>query len=526
MRSAHLLTNRERLLALGILILALAVRLWDIRARALWFDEASEYWIATAPLSQLVVSARTGSGDPPLFTFLLHAWMQLGTSEMWLRLLSVLGSVSGVAGVMVLARRLGGSTVALCAGLLMAVLPADVRYAQEVGQYGMVPAVVAWNLVFLFDMMQERRWRSILGWTLTALAGAYLYYGTVIPIAACFLCVVFESVARRDMRTRRATGTALVLCVMGLVPLFISYLPTQLSRVLESGGVGTSPATTGGGLIGFLHRKWTLMSELLAFQFTGWPHTHIPSGVVVVPVVVLMVLAARRAPRLVVWLVTTSVAYGVLNALGLFPIGYRWGMIMTPLIICAIATSLAAVLATRAKWATIAVFAALLALCAVSLPNRALRDRVYRDETGSWPETEDMRVVTDYWLEHRETQQPTYVYYGAAPAFAYYTREAIPREDLPSTWHFACWHDPYPPGFCMRDGIYYGHWIRRLGPPDKIVSVLSTMGGRPESFWIVFGHLVPGDDREMITGFKREGYRLDAAVEAVNASACLLVRER
>src|SRR5512145_2550326 len=94
-----LMMNRERLAALGILTLALALRLWDIRARALWFDEASEYWIATAPFSRLIESARTGTGDPPLYTFLLHVWMQVGSSELWLRLLSTLASVAGVAGV-------------------------------------------------------------------------------------------------------------------------------------------------------------------------------------------------------------------------------------------------------------------------------------------------------------------------------------------------------------------------------------------------------------------------------------------
>ena len=56
------LWNRRRLPALAILALAFAVRVWDLRARALWFDEACEYWIATAPWSQLVASARTGHG--------------------------------------------------------------------------------------------------------------------------------------------------------------------------------------------------------------------------------------------------------------------------------------------------------------------------------------------------------------------------------------------------------------------------------------------------------------------------------
>jgi uncharacterized membrane protein len=517
--------KRRRWLALAILALALGVRLWDIRARALWFDEACEYWVATAPFSELAASARTGTGDPPLYTFLLHGWMQIGSGEVWLRLLSVLASVAGVAGVMVLAQMFAGPAAALCAGVLLAVLPADVRYAQDVGQYGFVPAVVAWNLVCLINIWRHGTWRWVLGWAATALAGSYLYYGTVFPIAGAFLCVVIESIFRRNVRARRATGTALALYLAGLVPILITYLPTQLARVIQSGGTNTGAPGGAKGIAGILGHKWQMACELIAFQFTGWPHTVIPAVVVVAPVVFIMVIAIRKSPRLLIWFAVAINLYAAADALGVFPMGYRWGLILTPLIICAIAVGLVAAMATRAKWAMFAVLAALVAVCVVSLPNRTLHDRTHRDMPAAWPETEDMRVVADYWMEHRAPDQPTYVYYGAAPAFAYYTREHAPREGLPSTWHLACWHDAAQPGFCRQDGIYYGRWARALDVRAKVDHVFDSIG-RPESFWVVFSHTVPGDEGDMVSAFRREHYRVDAAVEAVNSSACLLVRER
>jgi hypothetical protein len=526
MRLRPPVANRGQLIALGVLAVALLVRVWDISARALWFDEASEFWIATAPWRELAASARTGTGDPPLYTFLLHAWMQVDASEAWLRMLSVLASVTGVAGVMVLARRVAGAGAALCAGLLMAVLPADVRYAQEAGQYGFVPAVVAWNLVFLLRLMGERTWRAVLGWSLTALAASYLYYGAVLPVAACFFCVVVESIARRDMRTRRAAGTALVLYILGLIPIMITYLPTQLSRVIQSGGVQTPLAPGGHGLAGFLHTKWELMKALIAFQFTGWPHTQVPPSLVVVPVIALVLWAAPRAPRLVVWLMVSMVTYGIAYQLGVFPMGYRWGLIVTPLLVCAMAAGLAPGGALRARPAMLAVFAALLVVCAISLPNRTLYDRIHPDNTGAWPETEDMRAAAEYWIKYRAPGQATYVYYGAAPAFAYYTRDLIPRAGLPPTWCLSCWHDPAPPAFCRQDDVYYGRWIRGLDDAGKIQNVTATLGGRPESLWLVFGHMVPNDDARLIAGFIRGGYRLEAAAQGMNASVCLLTRNR
>lgn len=516
--------NRQRLLVFVILALALAVRMWDIRARALWFDEANEYWVATAPFSELVASARSGTGDPPLYSFLLHVWMQLGSTEVWLRLLSTLASVSGVAAVMVLANMLAGPLAALGAGLLLAVLPADVRYAQEVGQYGFVSAVVGWNLVCLLQLMRLGTWRWVFAWAGTALAGAYLYYGTVFPITAAFLCVVIECIFRRDMRTRRAAGTALVLGIAGLVPLLVTYLPTQLSRVIQSGGTNSLDPAAQTGFLQIIRHKWQMACDLIAFQFTGWPHTFIPPAPTVIAVLLMMALAYRKSWRILIWFAVAINIYAAADALGVFPMGYRWGLILAPLIICAIGVGLAAGAATRAKWATVAVYGALVCACLVSLPNRTLRERVNQDTTGSWPETEDVRLAAAYWKAHRTPDQPTYVYYGAAPAFAYYTREFVPRRGLPSTWHLACWYDQEPHAFCREDGIYYGRWIRALNPRMKVSSVFETIG-QPDSFWIVFGHLVSGDDRDMITGFRQNGYRIGAAIEGVNASACLLVRD-
>ncbi|HEX6790298.1 MAG TPA: glycosyltransferase family 39 protein [Candidatus Krumholzibacteria bacterium] len=525
MRAASSPDKREWLNTACILGVALCVRVWDLRARALWFDEAGEYWIATAPFSQLVASARTGTGDPPLYTLLLHTWMQISDSEAWLRFLSVIASVAGVAGVMVLARRVAGARVAMLAGVLMAFLPSDVRYAQEVGQYAFVPAVVAWNLVFLHRMTQERTWRAVLGWTLTALAGTYVYYATVFPIAACFLCVVVESIARRDMRTRRATGTALVLYVVGLIPLLVSYLPTQLARVVENSGKFAG-AEHGRGVAQILADKWKMASELIAFQLTGWPHSHIATGLSVTPVLLLMVLAIRRAPRLLIWFAVAINVYAAVDLLRLFPLGYRWGMIMTPLIICAVAVGALAPRVRTFRWATLAVYAAVVVMCVVSLPNRWLRDRVYPERSGSWPETEDLRVVTNFWMEHRVPGQATYVYYGAAPAFAYYTRHLASREGIPSTWSFACWHEAEPPAYCRQNDIYYGRWLRNKSPVEKVQSIVATLGDQPDSLWLVFGHMVPNDDARMIAGMIREGYRLEAAAQGVNASTCLLVRNR
>jgi hypothetical protein len=66
--------------------------------------------------------------------------------------------------------------------------------------------------------------------------------------------------------------------------------------------------------------------------------------------------------------------------------------------------------------------------------------------------------------------------------------------------------------------------MRSRSDPQKVQSVLATLGGPPGSLWLVFSHMVPQDDARLIAGFIRQGYRLEAAAQGVNASTCLLVR--
>lgn len=85
------------------LFLVLAVGFWlrtaDLNARALWFDEAVEYWTACSPFWALDDNVLL-SFQPPLYTYVLNMWLKLGMTPVWLRFLSVGWSVLSLAGMM------------------------------------------------------------------------------------------------------------------------------------------------------------------------------------------------------------------------------------------------------------------------------------------------------------------------------------------------------------------------------------------------------------------------------------------
>jgi mannosyltransferase len=151
------------------------LRVWDLPARSLWLDEATEYWDA-ASFDITNVQAMSARHDPPLFSVLMRGWMVLGRDEFTLRYPSVAFSLLSVAGVILLVRRLFGLGPALVSGLSLALLPTDIRYAQEFGQYAALVCLVIWSLVGLDLIARGRAWQGCILWVAAAIIGAYMHY--------------------------------------------------------------------------------------------------------------------------------------------------------------------------------------------------------------------------------------------------------------------------------------------------------------------------------------------------------------
>jgi mannosyltransferase len=133
-------------LALAALLLAAgAMRLVNIDAQSLWFDEALSVHIATRPLGEILPAVRKYEQTPPLHALLLHAWIQLaGTTEAAVRGLSVIFSTIAVWIVFRLTHRLAGLAAAFVAGALFAFNPYQIHYAQEARAYALLVLLSAW----------------------------------------------------------------------------------------------------------------------------------------------------------------------------------------------------------------------------------------------------------------------------------------------------------------------------------------------------------------------------------------------
>ncbi len=145
----HWSKSRADVAALFITLLGLLARLWAAHGTFLNPDEALHFRLANQVSLALAYKESLTAAHPPLLILLLYYWRALGTSELWLRLPSVLaGTVFCWMFYKWLSKAAGG--LAGFIGLLfVAFLPPFIRFAAEVRQYSLLLAFLVSALYFL-----------------------------------------------------------------------------------------------------------------------------------------------------------------------------------------------------------------------------------------------------------------------------------------------------------------------------------------------------------------------------------------
>ena len=147
-----------------ITAVGLALRLVLLGNARLWYDEAGSAWMASLPFDRML-AATAGDAHPPLYLVLLWSWIRVaGAGEAAVRLPSVVASVLCIPLAYAIAQRLQLSRqVALASAALVAVLPAQLYYAQEARMYALLTLLVS---LALYAALGRQWW--LLGLALAA----------------------------------------------------------------------------------------------------------------------------------------------------------------------------------------------------------------------------------------------------------------------------------------------------------------------------------------------------------------------
>jgi 4-amino-4-deoxy-L-arabinose transferase-like glycosyltransferase len=502
---------RYRLVLVLVLLLAYGLRLRTLDRSPLWFDEALEYWVATTPIEQLLPAVRDYLRGPPIYSVLLHFWMKAGHHEFVLRQISTLASLLTIVTVAALARRVYRHSAGLFAGLLLAILPPDIRFAQEVGQYTLMTLTLSLNLYALVCARESDEWKYWVAWVVTGLAAVYTYYGTLLVIGPAAGYVLIEAGIRRQGERLRRLIMAGGLIVLLALPILIFWLPDQFHWGAAGGTIAFSAnplpvevANLGRGI--YLVSAYHLTGRLVEPELFAVLRTIAALLILLMLLLSLISLIhSRKHGYIVVWLASSWMLTYLAGRLGAYPYGPgRHALILTPLLIASGAVGLA-FLWRQQRFLAVGLVVAIAAVTLAAPEEPA----------------EDLRPVVSQYLASRNAAAATYVYYGAVPAFRYQLQlQTGEGGRVRGVWYPDCW-GRRPSPLCAEDGIHYGRWMRHLSAEEKYLEIMSTLDGAGAGeFWVIFSHTDDTERRELLDVLETR-HELAAQIEAEGASAHL-----
>lgn len=213
------LSPTDYLMLGAIILLAFALRVFQLDAQSLRGDEAASALYASYPLANIVEISRTVDPHPPTFYISLHFWEILtGHREFALRFWTLIPALLSIAVIFALTRNFLGRRVAVIAAFLMAINSFHIWYSQDLRSYTWLLFI---GILSSFALLKVLRHPSRKWWIVYIILSLLLIY---IHYYALFI-FVFHGVFVLWKRESRALFwrwlRAMATISLGFLPWFI-----------------------------------------------------------------------------------------------------------------------------------------------------------------------------------------------------------------------------------------------------------------------------------------------------------------
>lgn len=210
-------------------LLAFVLRLFSLR-QSLWLDEATTALVAKNP--QGFTQFISGDFHPPLYYVFMQQWVKVsGTSEIALRLPSVLFGAVTVYVVYRIGKRVADETTALIAALLMATAPLHIYYSQEARMYALSTLLVT-LLVFVFLLTMAKK-QKLKVWIALSLLLPLVFLADYLPmlIVPVLWAIAFVK------HPKKAWWKKFVMAHIPLGIVMVLWYPTFATQLASGVGV-------------------------------------------------------------------------------------------------------------------------------------------------------------------------------------------------------------------------------------------------------------------------------------------------
>lgn len=206
-----------------ILILGLILRLINLN-QSLWLDEATQYLLSKNSLMSIILQ-RGADFHPPLSYIFMHFWLFFGSSEIWLRLLSVIFGVLTICLLYKFSKEVFNEKIATLASLLLSIAPYHIYYSQEIRMYSEATFFALLSMYFFYKINEHEKFINSLLYILFSTALIYIHYDGFFLILAQFIYLLFH---------KRALLISFTKKVFFIVILWLPWM-TQFIIQLKAG---------------------------------------------------------------------------------------------------------------------------------------------------------------------------------------------------------------------------------------------------------------------------------------------------
>jgi hypothetical protein len=198
--------------------LAFLLRTFSLDWQSFWIDEAQAFYFVDHPFMETVKLLISPENNGPLYFVMLWGWQRLtGPSDFAIRYLSDLCSALTIAVVWQLARTWFGRRTAGWAGLLLAVSPFAIWFAQEAKMYALHMLLASLATLFLLKALRHNRWMLWLAYGITINLLGYSHFFGGFAIAAQGLITLITT--WKDWKKLRSYLITMVLVALPYLPV-------------------------------------------------------------------------------------------------------------------------------------------------------------------------------------------------------------------------------------------------------------------------------------------------------------------
>lgn len=284
--------NRGILILLGILVIGLVFRLYNLTFQSIWIDESFSIHAALQSLQHVLTLI---DPTPPFHNLLLWGWIKLfGISALAVRSLSVLISMISIYVIYLLGKRYSQRT-GLFAAFLLAISPIHVWYAQEARAYALLFLLSMLSMYFYLKFLDKPDKINILGYIIISTLMMYTHLFGFLILLVQFLHFIFV----------RKHWKEWISCMIAIAFLFVPWL-LKLPEIISMNFVSFTSLP---------ERSLSIFHEVYnAFLFgKTWP---LIGGVIMLLYAYLFIrhiFSKRRSPVMILWLFVPVLAVYVFS---------------------------------------------------------------------------------------------------------------------------------------------------------------------------------------------------------------------